>query len=59
MRYKLASSACKKKTEPRTYTVEAEYLKYVLGNSSDDIDILWFWEVSGIIIEWLCDSLLE
>ena len=45
-RFRVEHAAFKKKSVSRVLGVDAEFRKYTLSEvSSDDTDILWFWEV--------------
>jgi hypothetical protein len=43
--FRVEHSVIKKKLSPQLLSVEVEYHKYTLSESSSDTDILWFWEV--------------
>lgn len=46
-RFTLGRSVYERRTSPQAFTVEAEFQKYASGQmSSDQTDILRFWEVS-------------
>jgi len=52
MRFKVESSVYEKRPS-HLFTVEAEYRKYVSGdNSSEETDILQFWEVRFLSFQW-------
>jgi len=52
MRFKLTDSVYNRKALPSESTVVAEFEKYALGSSSDEANILQFWEVGILMIEW-------
>jgi len=50
------------KTSPLSQesSVETEFQKYTSGEvSSEETDILWFWEVRSFHLEWCYDLVVE